>query len=358
MVINNLNSKTRMVFLVCSLLTSMLVSLPAQAAVDRVSSIEASGEGSIYDLKATADGTLKVCTKPGRSGDRWRATIAQVNTNGAVSAVGSGSMAFTGCISQLVTSGVQYLVLVTWDRPLPGTFPSTVTTRFTSSTDTTNPPVVQLNGGALASIVPRPRSFVAGGYGCPVDGSTILPGMLLTNCQFSPAGDTDTFKFAVSAIGAASIKICGPSNSNVCLRYPSGGAYCSSGGTVRSYLSGSGIYTIETSTSSSQVGPYSLSLNGVSQEFQNGVPIAFGQTKTGTLDACADEDTFQFVCQANQTVSITLNGPSNIGYRLFSPTGGSITTGKCGTGTHTILVSNDSGLTGAYSLTLTKLSVP
>jgi hypothetical protein len=366
MATKNSKNLSRIGFLVCALLTSLLVSLSAQAAVDRTSSIEASGEGSIYDLKATATGTLRVCTKPGRAGDRWRATIAQVITGGAVSAVGTGGTTFTGCVSRSVTSGTQYVVLVTWDRPLPGTLPATVTTRFTGPTDATNPPVVQLNGGALASIVPRPRSFVEGGYGCPADGSIILPGMLLTNCQFSPAGDTDSFKFSVSAAGVASVKMCGPLYSLLTVYSPTGNGICQtqSGYGMSCNLYGTGTYTIGTQNTSNVVGPYTLSLNGVSQEFQNGVPITFGQTKPGTLDACADEDTFQFVCQANQVVRITVTGPSNIVWTLFSPTGSYMTSSsgtnqaQCASGTHTILVSNNSGLTGAYNLTLQKVSGP
>lgn len=315
-------------------------------------------------MKATASGTLRVCTKPGRTGDRWRATIVQVITNNAVSAVGTGSTTFTGCISRAVTSGAQYVLLVTWDRPLPGTLPATVTTRFTGPTDATNPPVVQLNGWALASIVPRPRSFVEGGYSCLANGSTILPGMLLTNCKFSPAGNT--FKFSVSAAGAASVKFCGPQNSRLSVYSPSGPFVCEapSGYNQVCNLYGTGTYTITTESISNTVGPYSMSLNGISQEFQNGVPITFGQTKSGTLDACADEDTFKFVCQANQVVRITVNGPSNISWGLFSPTGsymnGSYGTGQaqCASGTHTIRVANSSGLTGAYSLKLEKVSGP
>ncbi len=68
-------AQTRLRF--CALLVSLLVPLSVHAAVDRPASIEASGEGAIFDVKATAAGTLRVCTKPGRAGDRWRATIAQ-----------------------------------------------------------------------------------------------------------------------------------------------------------------------------------------------------------------------------------------------------------------------------------------
>lgn len=356
-----------MVLLVCALLASLLLSLPAQAAVEKTSSIQASGEGSIYDVKATAAGTLRVCTKPGRTGDRWRVTIAQVIAGGAVSAVGTGdSTGFNGCISQSVTSGTLYIVLVTWDRPLPGTFPATVTTLFkTSVTDTNNPPVVPVNGGTLASIVPRPISFVEGGQGCPKDGSTITCGALLTGCTFDSTSDLDNFLFPASANGAASIKICGPSSSAWYVYGPTGNLITVSYGNAVAKLPVTGNYTIQTQNNSHLLGVYSLSLEGVSQSFQCGLPIGFNQTKSGTLDACADTDTFQFVCQVNQVISINVTGPSGTAWYLYRPTGDLITVSygasnaTCTTsGTHTIKVTNNSGLTGAYSLSIQKVGGP
>ena len=365
-IFSELKNLSRLGLLVCALLTSLLVSLSAEAAVDRTSTIQASGEGSIYDVKATAAGTLRVCTKPRRTGDRWRATIAQVIIGGAVSAVGTGSTtSFTGCISRAVTSGAQYLVLVTWDRPLPGTLPATVTTRFTGATDATNPPVVQLNGGALTSIVPRPISFVEGGQGCPVDGSTITCGTLLVGCNFDSTSDLDNFRFSASANGAANIKICGPSSSAWYVFDPKGNLITGSYADEVAKLPVTGIYTIQTQNNAHLLGKYSLSLEGVSQSFQCGLPIAFNQTKSGSLDACADVDTFQFVCQVNQVVSIKVTGPSSTAWYLYGPTGNLISgsygenTATCMTsGTHTIQVTNNANLTGAYSLSIQKVGGP
>jgi len=345
----------------CTLFISLLASIPAQA-VDKVSVIDASGDGSIYDLKATSTGTLTVCTKPAKSGDRWRVTIGQVNTNGAISAVGTGSTTTSsGCVSNYsVTNGVSYVLIVTWERPMPdnGHFPATVTTQITG-------PVGGLNGESVTSLKPRPNSYLEGGQGCPADGVQISCGALLTNCNFDSTSDLDTFKFNGTANGAAAVKICGPSSSWWYLYGPAGNYIAASTGTSVGKLASTGTYTIQTQNSSHLTGVYSLALEGVSQAFQCGVPLVFGQTKSGTLDACADLDSFQFVCQANQVVSINIVGPSSSWWYLYGPTGNYIaastgtSTGKCTTaGTHTIVVSNSSGLTGAYSITLQLVSGP
>jgi hypothetical protein len=134
----------------------------------KTAAIEASGGGAIFDVKATASGTLRVGTKAGRVGDRWWVTIAQATGAGAVSAVGSGS------------------------------FPASVKVRFTGPTDATNPPVVPVSGGTLASILPRPIRWPEPPAGCPGDGSALGCGALVS-CELNPAGDTDSFKATVPA---------------------------------------------------------------------------------------------------------------------------------------------------------------
>jgi hypothetical protein len=353
-------------FGLCVFLISSLVPLSAQAFVDRPGSITASGEGVVFDLKTTAAGTLRICTKASKSGDRWRATIGQATVAGGVSALGTGSnTSFTGCVSQAVIANNQYVVLLTWERPLPGVFPASVTARFTGPTDATNPPVTGIGGTALASIVPRPISFVEGGQGCPADSSTITCGALLTSCKFDSASDLDTFRFSAPANAAASLKICGPSYSAWYLFGPTGSLLTGSYGDAVAKLPATGIYTIKTQNDLQALGTYSLSLEGVSQAYQCGLPIAFSQTKSGTLDACADTDTFQFFCKVNQVVSIKVTGPSYTAWYLYGPTGDLISgsygvgTATCTTdGTHTIKITNDRNATGAYSLSLSKVGGP
>lgn len=354
-----------MASLLCALFTSLFFPIFAQAAIDKTSSIEASGEGSIYDLKATADGTLRVCTKARRSADRWRATIAQVTTAGGASAVGTGSTAaFTGCVSRPIVSGAQYVVLITWERPVLSTFPASVTVRFTGPTDATDPPVTGVNGATLSAIVPRPTSFTEVAQGCPVDGSTISCGALV-NCSFDSVSDLDTFRFSALANSVASIKICGPLNSVWEVFGPAGNRVTGAFGLAQASLPASGTYTVQTQEVQHALGTYSLSLEGVSQTYQCGLLIAFNQTRSGSLDSCADTDTFQFRCQPGQVISVSVAGPLNTAWELFGPAGNRIagsfgvSTAACTTaGTHVIRVSNSMGGTGAYSLTLQKITGP
>ncbi len=351
---------------VCLLLAGFLMAIPVYAAVDRPASIEASGEGAIFDVKATAAGTLRVGTKAGRVADRWRVTIVQANGAGAVSAVGSGSStAFSGYISRSVTANVQYIVLVTWDRPLPGTFPANVTVRFTGTTDTTNPPVVQLDNGNLASITARPIRWPEPPASCPGDGSAIGCEALLS-CELNPAGDTDTYKVTVPANSDLSINIAGPSGSRWRIFSPSGSAvnsYC--GGLCEVALATAGTYTIETYNVWNSTGAYRLSLLGISTPFRCGPGIIPGGSPlSGQFNLAGDTDSFQLNnVLANQTYSININGPSGSRWRIFDADGNPVNS-YCGglcqvklpkNGGYTVVVYNVWNSTGPYTLSAQKV---
>ena len=353
-------------FLRYTLLIGLCVGTSARAAVDKTSSIEASGEGSVYDLRATAAGTLRVCTKARKAGDRWRVIITQAITAGGVSGVGTGSTAaFTGCVSQTIAVGVQYLVIVTWERPMPGVFPASVIVHFTGPTDATNPPVVGITGAALTVVLARPTSFVETAPGCPTDGATIACGALIT-CRFDSASDTDAFRFSVPANSVASVRICGPTAvSSWQVFDPAGRVVTGAFGDGLARLSAAGVYTVVAQDCRGDVGPYSLSLEGVSQAYQCALPIAFTQTKSGTFDACADVDTYRFTCKASQVVRISIAGPSaGTAWNLLGPDG-AVIAGAAGTaqatclsaGTHVIKVFDGRGDTGAYSVTLQALTL-
>jgi hypothetical protein len=121
----------------------------AAAPVVKPCQFGASGDGCIFDIRATASGTLTACTKAGRAGVRWRASAAQanipmsatpVNAPTVQSNVGTESTTtFTGCITRPVVAGTQYEVLVTYERPLPGTFPTSVDVQFTGPVTVPNP---------------------------------------------------------------------------------------------------------------------------------------------------------------------------------------------------------------------------
>jgi hypothetical protein len=351
---------------ICLLLAVFLLAIPTYAAVDRPASIEASGEGAIFDVKATAAGTLRVGTKAGRVGDRWRATIMQANGAGSISAVGSGSStAFSGYASRNVTANVQYIVLITWDRPLPGTFPANVTVRFTGTTDAVNPPVKMLNGGALSGIAPRPiRWFEPSGI-CPGDGSMIGCEALLS-CEFKPAGDTDTYKLKVPANSDLSINIAGPGGSYWRIFSPSGSAVNSGcSGLCQVALATAGTYTIETYNVWNSTGAYRLSLLGISTPFRCGpMIIPGGSPLSGKFDLGGDTDSFQLNnVLANQTYSINIKGPGGSYWRIFDRDGNPVNSGCAGlcqvklpkTGGYTVVIYNVWNSTGSYILSAQKV---
>lgn len=336
------------------------------AKIDRPATIEASGEGAIFDVKATAAGTLRVGTKAGRVGDRWRVTIVQANGSGAVSAVGSGSSTgFSGFVSRSVKKNVQYIVLVTWDRPLPGTLPASATVRFTGATNAANPPVVQLNGGALKNIAARPIRWPEPPASCPGDGSTIGCESLVA-CRFDPAGDTDTFKVKVPANADLSINIAGPSRSVWRIYAPNGTPVSSGcGGRCQVALPTAGTYTIEAYNASNSTGDYRLSLLGVSTPFRCGpLVVAGGSPFTGQFEQGGDTDSYRLNgVLAKQVYSINCAGPSRTVWQIFDPTGSPVNTG-CGglcqvtlpkAGGYTIEVYNASNAAGSYTCSVQRV---
>jgi hypothetical protein len=338
--------------------------------VDRPASIEASGESAIFDVKATADGTLRVGTKAGRVGDRWRVSIVQANKAGSVSAVGNGSTtAFTGYASRSVAANVQYVVIVTWERPLPGTFAADVTVRFTGATDDTDPPVVQRNGKPLADIVPRPIQWAEPGInGCPVDGGVIGCESLVA-CEFNPGGETDSFRVNVPANSDLSINIDGPSGSFWKIFGPNGSPINPSGcsGLCAVALSTAGIHTIETYNVFDDSGDYRLSVLGVSTAFRCGSIITPGPNpKSGEFDLAGDTDSYQLNnVQEDETYSINITGPAGTYWKIFDPDGSAVNQSGCSglcqvtllkAGGYTIVVYNVFNDTGSYVLSMQKVS--
>lgn len=339
--------------------------LSAQAAIDRPATIDASGEGAIFDVKATAAGTLRVGTKAGRVGDRWRATIVQANTTGGVSAVGIGSStAFSGYISRAVAANVQYLVIVTWDRPLPGTFPASVTVRFTGPTDVTNPPVVQLNGGSLTSIAARPIRWPEPPASCPADGSSVGCESLVS-CELKPAGDTDAFKVTVPANADLCINVAGPSSTWWKIFAPSGALVKTATGLNVAALSVAGKYTIQIYNALNNPGAYRMSVVGVSTPFRCGPSLIPGGTPlTGAFEVGGDTDAYQLNnVLANQAFSINVKGPSSTWWKIFDSGGNLIKTAtglsevKLTTaGGYTLVVYNALNNTGSYTISIQKVS--
>jgi hypothetical protein len=352
---------------------ALILSVPAAAQeVIKTCAFGASGDACVFDLTATADGVLSVDTKAGSNGDKWRATTFLANKKSAKSNVSTGSATtFTGLVGRNVQTGRKYELAVTYETPLPGTFPATVT--------------VRVNGPVSVSEQRPVSSFLAEGQSCQqvaestftaaVDVENISCGALLT-CRFDPAGDTDAFTF-MAAGGAAHIKIAevpvesGSRNARWDLFGPSGLLGGSSGADEQA-LPQAGAYTIETRDTFAATGDYALSVGGVSTEFQCGISSLYGDLKVGKLDNRADTDTFQFVAVAGDIVSINvteLPAPSpqrNARWDLYSPTGsplgGSSGSGQVGplaaSGTYTIVVLDTFNAIGDYSLSLQKVSGP
>jgi Protein of unknown function (DUF1566) len=115
---------------------------------------EASGDGCLFDLVATGGGGLKVDTKAGTAGDRWRTTLVVVDTKTVDSHVGTGSAtSFTGLVQRTMANGKRYEVMVAYEFPLSGTLPdpfppTSVEVRFSG------PAVDQLH---MTITGPRPR---------------------------------------------------------------------------------------------------------------------------------------------------------------------------------------------------------
>lgn len=347
----------------------LLTPLAVFAAVDRPATIEASGECAIFDVKANVDGTLRVGTKAGKVGERWRVTIAQANRPGAVSRVGSGNAAaYSGFASMAVTANVQYVVLVTWDRPLPGAFPASVTVRFTGAIGVPDPPVVQRNGKPLADIVPRPIRWTEQLENCPGDGAEIDCGDLFA-CELNPAGDTDAYKVTVPENADLSINIHGPLGSRWKIFDPVGTPINPSGcsGLCEAALAAAGTYTIETYNTSNSAGPYRLSLLGISTPFRCGpVLTAGGPVAQGEFDLAGDTDAFQLNgVSEDEVYSINVSGKLGSRWEIFDPDGNTVNSTGCSgqcqvtltvAGDYTIVVYNTSNSTGSYTLSAQRVS--
>jgi hypothetical protein len=314
--------------------------------------LEAPGDACIFDLTTIRAGSLRVCTTASRNGDRWRSTIARTNTNGAQSAVGTGSTTnCTGAVTVPVVSGGNYEAIITYERPLPGIFPKNVRVTFS---------------GPLPS-VPNPRRNRTGTIveACGSDGQLIQCGSLVT-CSFSPSGDTDTFRFDAPVGAAALVKICGVTGDSWQIFSPSGDPLCFAfeDGVCRN-LPANGRYSILTGSSGNSTGNYNLMLQGVSRQFNCGLQIAYGNEIRGGLTLCSEVDTYHFDGRSGQVVSIRVSGVIGDNWRLFDPAGvergfgfeqGQVTLAS--NGTHTIAVASSGGGTGNYILSLQKVGGP
>lgn len=222
----------------------------------------------------------------------------------------------------------------------------------------------------LAPVSPRPQvegrtcAQISEGTiaAAAVDVETIVRGALVT-CQLSPAGDTDAFTFVAPAGAALSINM-SPVNVTANFRWtlsgPSGPIVtCAGLCDVRNLPAGT--YTIEVFSISNATGGYTLSLQGVSQIVTSGVPMAYGDLRTGRINRAGDTDAFRFTAEIQDQVSINLAGLLNRRWRLFDSLGrqvGGDCAGRCQTaplttrGVYTVVVYAIGTSAGDYSISL------
>ena len=224
-------------------------------------------------------------------------------------------------------------MFITYNSPLPGSFPATVEIRF-------NGPVTVSGPRAISGSpeVARSCSQISESISAAVDVETITCGTLMT-CALNPVGDTDSFRFSAPNGGTASIGVArSPSSAGTpCWRVfnpigqPLTGFVCNNVAPVN--LATAGTYTIEVVESRvDQPVNYTLSLQGVSQSFRCGMPIRFGDLKSSRLSREGDTDTFNFSAAAGEVVSISIARSAGLGtpcWRLFNPNGQALTGFVC-----------------------------
>jgi hypothetical protein len=372
--------KKRFLFLVSAFLLCVIICSPAVDAVaeDKTCAIEASGEACIYDLKATRSGTLTACTTSEARGVRWRISIANANGSGIVSRVGNGIVTeCTGVAQQNVIAGKSYEVIVSYEGPLPGTFPARAQ--------------VHLDGPVAKIPDQRPLSIVElqscrqiqedSAKALATDEETIACGALI-RCRLAPGADKDSFRFTAASGNAVNLRVTEDAEVDVAgctnwdLYSPSGKLvaenwfWCGPGAV--SNLPEAGKYTILVSNTTNSVVDYILSFQGTSGSYQCGTPISYGTMKSGRLEVRGDTDTFSFVGLSGQTINIQVTETSEsagcTNWDLYQPNGkllaenwfwcGQKTVTLPANGTYTVMVSNSVNSVADYKILVTKVSGP
>ncbi len=357
--------RSRASLLPATLAIALLFAAAPAAAIDKPCALEASGEACVYDITVTAaptGGKVTLCSIPAASGAALRNTTATQGVIGAVSAVGTTTRgSCSGAVAQSVVAGGKYEAIISYEKPLPGSFPRSATARFTGST-----------GVTFTVTGPRPQSFVEPQTCTQItestlatattDVDTIVCGNLFA-CKFDPAGDTDLFDWTVPAGTVGWIKIVGPSTYGTkwCL-YKNGTLVKCAYGRDQTSLLSAGSYRLLTKEDYNLTGDYGLSLQGVSSAYRCGPEIKCSDDKTGTFNRPADTDTLIFKAAAAMTLNLKIVGPSTYGTKwcVFGPTGTPIGDCKYGentvslpaAGTYIIGIVEDYNLTGGYSLSL------
>jgi hypothetical protein len=200
--------------------------------------------------------------------------------------------------------------------------------------------------------------------GCPSDGSFIGCGALVT-CEFSPAGDTDSFRVTVPSNASLWINIAGTVTSYWSIYDPRGNIIISSNNRRVANLSGAGTYTIETHDTRNLEVPYTISVQGVSPQFRCGPDITpNGDPVESELEERGDTDTYQLNnIKAGQVLSINIAGTVTTYWSLYDPEGTEVAaSNRLSTvtlpvsGNYTIGVHDTRALQTSYTLSVQSLS--
>jgi hypothetical protein len=131
----------RRLFLVAIALLILVCPLMARGQeVIKSCDFRESGDGCVFDVVATGQDFLTVGTKAGAAGEYWRTTLINLNQRVVKSDVGTGTATqFTGAVQLHVRYGLPFLVMVNYEGPLPGGFPTSVIVRFTGPANVSDP---------------------------------------------------------------------------------------------------------------------------------------------------------------------------------------------------------------------------
>jgi hypothetical protein len=275
-----------------------------------------------------------------------------VNVNGAVSSIGTGSTtACTGSASRSTASGVKYILAVTYDGPLEGSYPKTANVTINAPTTTSIPN-------------PRPCYPSDDVTNCTTDPQNVVCGFDLS-CTLTQ-GDLDTYRFTAPVGAALAIKVCGDIYNRWCLYDPSRTelkcalAYDTAGPSTRA-----GTYSIQVQNASNRPNTYSLSMQGIAaNHYGCAIPIFDGgQPTTSSFSSCADLDGYKFFATSGHRYTISITGQSGDRWWLYDPKGAFVAScyGTCQTpplsttGNYTIVADNYFGRVGSYTLSLNRI---
>ena len=263
---------------------------------------------------------------------------------------------FTSCCDACTATGC---------RPLPTTS-TTATTSTTSSTITTTSLTVTTTSSTTTTTFGEGQQCLQFAT-APDGGPETLPCGGTVTCRLDPAGDQDSFTFAMPIGSGVSISISG-SHTPCWQLFDPNGAFVEQPqcDTVKSEngLVG-GTFTIAVTENTNQTSDYVLSLQGISESFHCGLPLNLpSDVHMDELMPAGDTDSYNFQANANAVVNVAITGTTNPCWQVFAPDGTSVMQPRCKadgatdvgplpqTGTYTIVVTELARQATDYTLSL------